>query len=92
MLPTLQPGEQVLVDRGATPDVGQLAVVRHPTEGLLMVKRVSTVNKAGSVEVSSDNPTVGIDSRHFGPIPSHDVDGVVSFSLSHMSYIQGSAS
>ena len=84
MLPTLQSGEHVLVDTTRRPGRGQLAVVAHPQDRFLMVKRVSSVADDGSVEVLSDHSSLGTDSRHFGPIASADVGGVVCFSLSRM--------
>ena len=72
MLPTLKPGEDVLVEPinptlGVTP--GDIVVCRHPfTPTLRLVKRVSETFCDGGCYVLSDNLVEGTDSRSFGVV------------------------
>ena len=69
MLPTLQPGDRLLVAgilRGRPGDV--VAVVDPRDGGRTMVKRVTAVDGDG-VTVLGDNPPASTDSRTFGPVP-----------------------
>jgi len=76
MLPTLQPGDRLLVARGRTPRQGDLVVVRLPGRPL-SVKRAA-VRDADGWWVESDNPAEGTDSWTIGhPVPPGDVVGVV---------------
>ena len=52
MLPTLAPGDQVLVDRraytGSSPQIGDIVVVPHPyVVGTRLIKRVARVTEDG---------------------------------------------
>ncbi|NHC44807.1 peptidase S24 [Motilibacter sp. K478] len=76
MLPTLHPGDRLLVLRGRTPRVGDLVVVRLPGRPLA-VKRAG-LRDADGWWVESDNPGEGTDSWSIGrPVPPEDVEGVV---------------
>ncbi len=79
MLPTLQPGDWLLV-RSATdmlPRPGELVVIRHPrVPDTLLVKRVRS-RGAFTFSVGSDNPLEANDSRHFGPVASRALIGQV---------------
>lgn len=67
MLPTLRPGDCLLVRRGVGIQPGDVVVARFPTRpGLLVVKRA--VRRVGGLWwVESDNPAVTDDSRRYGP-------------------------
>ena len=82
MVPTLEPGSFVIVDPSPTAVAaitpGDVVVVRHPARELAMIKRVTSVDGGHTVEVGSDNPAEGTDSRHFGPVSSTGVVGVVT--------------
>lgn len=81
MMPTLEPGDRVVVDTLSTraPSIGDLVVLREPDSGTLVVKRV--VGVAGDTialedgrlrrnGVLIDEPYVdlgGVDSVYFGP-------------------------
>ncbi len=68
MLPTLAPGDRVLVVP-LPPRQGQLVVVPDPRDpDRVLVKRVAAVLPGGRIEVRGDNPTASTDSRHLGPL------------------------
>jgi len=82
MLPTLAEGQFVLVDPSRRPDIGQLAVADHPTRpDLLVVKRVTAIAEDGGIELGSDNPDAGTDSRTWGPVAPASVIGTVTLLL-----------
>ena len=67
MRPTLLPGDRLVVLRTRRVTAGDMAVVRDPRSGRLMVKRVASV--AGrAVMVVGDNVSASTDSRAFGPL------------------------
>jgi hypothetical protein len=81
MLPTLHPGDHLLVRWGAPVREGRLVVVRlAPREpgapGVLSVKRAWRREAAGWW-VERDNAVEGVDSWLVGTIPDADVLGVV---------------
>ena len=72
MLPTLAPGDHVLVDPRAyarhPPEADDVVVARHPyVRAQLLIKRVERVD-ADEVWLASDCPDEGTDSRSFGPV------------------------
>lgn len=75
MLPTLGPGDRLLVRWGAPPRPGRLVVVRLP-HGVVAVKRAFRRDGEGWW-VERDNPAEGVDSWQVGAIPAADVLGVV---------------
>lgn len=80
MLPTLQPGDRLLVRYGATPVPASLVLARF-ADGTLAVKRVAyaaeTVSGGRGWFLLSDNPGEGVDSRHRGALGADAVLGVV---------------
>jgi nickel-type superoxide dismutase maturation protease len=74
MLPTLAPGDRLLLLRtAARPRPGQLAVAPDPRQpARLLLKRVHRVAD-GMVDLRGDNPVASTDSRHFGSVPAADV-------------------
>ena len=74
MVPTLAPGEWLLVRRNAVPRPGAVVVVR--LAGRLAVKRVTRLTGDG-VWVQGDNDAATDDSRTYGPVPRGDVVGEV---------------
>ena len=67
MLPTLRPGDCVLVRRGARVRPGDVVVARFASRpDLLVVKRVVRPH-GGGWWVQGDNPEAGDDSRRYGP-------------------------
>ena len=82
MLPTLSPGDWVLVDEhaydGRLPRRGDVVVAEDPREPARhLVKRVSFVDLHGAVRLEGDNADESTDSREFGPIPAANVKGRV---------------
>ena len=75
MQPTLRAGDRLLVQHGATPRDGDLAVVRLP-DGVVAVKRV-TGRRDGGWWVERDNAAEGVDSWLVGAIPDDDLVAVV---------------
>jgi phage repressor protein C with HTH and peptisase S24 domain len=73
MLPTLKPGDGVLVFRWFNPHPEQVVVARLANRHI--IKRVRRV-KDGWVELMGDNPSV---EQHLKPIPKDDLVGVVFF-------------
>ena len=81
MLPTLEPGDWLLVDpdayRDESPAPGDLVLVpdpRQPTR--LLIKRVSEASEDGSqLLVAGDAPEESTDSRTFGSIEAAVVVG-----------------
>ena len=67
MLPTLRPGDCLLVRRPRRVRAGQVVVARFPSRpDLLVVKRA--VRREGELwHVEGDNPAVTDDSRRYGP-------------------------
>lgn len=80
MLPTLRPGDRLLVRYGTVPSPGNLVLARF-ADGTLAVKRASERRTTGNGEpgwwLTSDNPAEGVDSRHRGVVPEADVVAIV---------------
>lgn len=67
MLPTLRPGDCLLVRRGGRVRTGDVVVARFPARPeLLVVKRAVRPQEDGWW-VQGDNPVVQDDSRRYGP-------------------------
>lgn len=79
MLPTLEPGDRLLVGPVRRLQPGQLIAIGDPRRpDRLMVKRVHLVTD-GWVEVRGDNPTASTDSRQLGPVPAALVRGRILY-------------
>jgi nickel-type superoxide dismutase maturation protease len=77
MLPTLSPGDRLLVARIGRVKVGDIVVVRDPRyPSRLICKRVVSAD-ARHIVVRGDNPDASTDSRAFGPVPLEWVVGRV---------------
>jgi nickel-type superoxide dismutase maturation protease len=82
MVPTLAPGDRVVVLRGVGPwrpaiRVGDLVALADPRDpGRTMIKRVVGFEAAG-VLVRGDNEALSTDSRHFGPVDAGGLRGRV---------------
>ena len=84
MVPTLSPGDRVVVLRGVGPwrpaiRVGDLVALADPRDpSRTMIKRVVGFEAAG-LAVRGDNEEGSTDSRHFGPVDSGGLRGRVIF-------------
>ncbi len=80
MLPTLRPGDRLLVRYGAPVAAGRLVLARF-ADGTLSVKRAAAARETRTAEAGwwllSDNPSEGVDSRHRGVVAETDVVAVV---------------
>jgi hypothetical protein len=80
MLPTLRPGDRLLLDYRREPHPGDLVVTRLPGD-VLAVKRAgerrTTELGAPGWWLLSDNAAEGSDSRTYGAVPEGDVLAVV---------------
>jgi phage repressor protein C with HTH and peptisase S24 domain len=79
MLPTLRPGDRLLVSYRRLPRPGDLVVARF-ADGTVAVKRAAerrtTRSGASGWWLTSDNPGEGVDSRHRGPVAAQEVTAV----------------
>ena len=84
MVPTLLPGDRVVVLRGLGPlrpaiRVGDLVALVDPrTPQRIMVKRVAGF-EGGRVVVRGDNEAASTDSRHFGAVGAGAIRGRVVY-------------
>jgi nickel-type superoxide dismutase maturation protease len=84
MVPTLLPGDRVVVLRGLGPlrpaiHVGDLVALVDPrAPGRTIVKRVAGT-EGNRVVVRGDNEAASTDSRHFGPVDSGAIRGRVIY-------------
>lgn len=80
MRPTLEPGDRLLVRYGVPVTAGRVVLARLP-DGTLAVKRAAEPRRTRGGEpgwwLLSDNPEVGVDSRHRGAVAATDVLAVV---------------
>ncbi len=84
MLPVLEPGVEVLVDRdayrAASPAPGDIVAARHPyRRDVTIVKRVEALEPDGSCRLKGDNPDASTDSRCFGIVRADRVLGRVTY-------------
>lgn len=84
MVPTLLPGDRVLVVAGFGPfrprlHVDDLVALVDPRDSeRTMIKRIVAFD-GGSVVVRGDNDAASTDSRHFGPVSHHALRGRVVY-------------
>ena len=81
MEPSLPDGSTVLVKPGAGADVGDVVLVRHPTDSTLRIlKRVDHLTADGRIFLVGD-AGASTDSRDFGPVPPERILGKVTCTL-----------
>lgn len=69
MLPTLRPGDRLVVRYGSRVRTGVVVVLRHPLQHDLLIVKRALERRAGGWWVVGDNPQVRNDSREFGAVP-----------------------
>lgn len=81
MEPSLPDGSTVLVKLGADADVGDVVLIRHPTDDeLRILKRVDHLTTDGHLFLKGDAGT-STDSRDFGAVPPERLLGTVTCTL-----------
>jgi len=78
MTPTLQSGDAIFVDKFSEISENQIVVFSSPVAALRLVKRITAVRKLEEISmfwVEGDNKETSVDSRNFGEINSHLVQG-----------------
>jgi nickel-type superoxide dismutase maturation protease len=77
MLPTLAPGDRLVLVRSGRPAPGDLVAVPDPRDRTrLLVKRVAALD-GDRVELRGDNPAQSTDSRSFGAVAVSELRGRV---------------
>ncbi|WP_314172022.1 nickel-type superoxide dismutase maturation protease [Streptomyces winkii] len=69
MLPTLRPGDRLVVKYGSRVRPGAVVLLRHPLQHDLLIVKRAVERRSGGWWVVGDNPRVRNDSREFGPVP-----------------------
>jgi nickel-type superoxide dismutase maturation protease len=69
MLPTLRPGDRLVVKYGSRVRPGAVVVLRHPLQHDLLIVKRALERRSNGWWVVGDNPQVRNDSREFGPVP-----------------------
>lgn len=80
MSPGLRPPQEVLIDPNAyrqkLPHPGEIVVAFHPKQpNLRIIKRVLYAEPNGLCFLQGDNPIQSQDSRHFGLVSTHYIQG-----------------
>lgn len=82
MEPTYKPGDRLYVNSFVyvflKPKIGDVAVIRDPREGKLVLKRIMDIASSGYF-VKGDNEKESTDSRIFGLIKKENIIGKVLF-------------
>lgn len=74
MLPTLLPGDRLLVVRAGDPRPADVVLATDPrASGREMIKRVACIDASG-VHLRGDNSAASTDARAFGPVPVASVE------------------
>ncbi len=81
MVPTFQPDTFILVDPRRPVSIGDVVVAAHPAKPIDVIKRVSGID-GNRLDLRSDNPHEGRDSRHFGLVEASEIRGVYTHTLS----------
>lgn len=77
MLPTLQNGEQVLVEKTVYLQINDIVVAKHPYQkNLILVKRINKIDEK-TVYLLGDNLSESTDSRTLGTFPRTEILGKV---------------
>jgi nickel-type superoxide dismutase maturation protease len=79
MIPTLYPGDRLVVARRRRVRVGDIVAARDPRGNRILVKRVSYVEPGGGVMLQGDNSSASTDSREFGAVARSAILGRVVY-------------
>ncbi|MFW2380754.1 MAG: nickel-type superoxide dismutase maturation protease [Acidimicrobiales bacterium] len=83
MVPTLEPGDFVLMQPSSQPvPSGEIVVAQHPRDPSLLIVKRSRPDGEG-YWLTSDNESEGSDSRDFGPVEASAVLGRVTMVMDH---------
>jgi nickel-type superoxide dismutase maturation protease len=83
MLPTLQNGDQVLVEKKEDYQINDIVVAKHPYQkNVILIKRVSEINEKGFY-LLGDNQSESTDSRTLGTFQPKEIIGKVICKLSN---------
>ena len=75
MLPTLRPGQTLLISQFSRPKVGDVVLaIQNNRE---VVKRISAISNGGQVTLMGDNKAASTDSRSLGTVTITKIHGVV---------------
>ena len=77
MVPTLEDGDQVILKRTKTFQIGDIVLANHPYKNARIVKRIREFSTAGKLFITGDNPHESSDSQTFGEISEKDVLGKI---------------
>lgn len=81
MEPTLHSGDYVFVNKWHRKlNVGEIIVLRHPLEGIYIVKRIKSIDN-NAIYVVGDNLNQSEDSRKFGSVDKSRLLGKVMFKI-----------
>ena len=80
MMPTLAPGDRLVVVNLGRPRAGDIVALHDPTSpGRLLVKRRDGVSCPAAIEVRGDNEAASRDSRSFGPVTPQALVGTAVY-------------
>jgi nickel-type superoxide dismutase maturation protease len=79
MIPTLSPGDRLVVARRRRVRVGDIVAAHDPRGGRILVKRVSQVEPNGDVMLQGDNRSASTDSRQFGAVARSAILGRIVY-------------
>ncbi|MCU0238926.1 MAG: nickel-type superoxide dismutase maturation protease [Pyrinomonadaceae bacterium] len=83
MLPTLQNGDQVLVEKNENYQINDIVVAKHPFQkSVILIKRISEINEKGFYLIG-DNASESTDSRTLGTFAKKDLLGKVICKLNN---------
>lgn len=82
MVPTLNPGDEVLVNKKAyihrRPKIGDIVVAKSPQDNKVLIKRITKINQE-KYFLRGDNEKASTDSRKFGMLEKINILGKVIY-------------
>ncbi len=78
----LKEGDQVVVDKKAKVEVGDIVIAKHPfKKNVEMIKMIESIDKDGNYFLIGDNPNESTDRRNFGFVKKSGILGKVKCRL-----------